>query len=144
MARKLTRNGDLVTIHGVFVKLYRNTTEGGVVMTYPFIIGRKLEKAEGMTMRGHWQYSWPMLAFIGAGLSAVFIIFFLAMRRDHKTSEAFLHGRKHKKAGLVSNELARKVASKGKGKKAPEPEKQQEHAGSTESPETSPGPESTS
>ncbi len=116
MARKLTKIGELVTIHGIFIKLYRSTTEGGVVMVYPFIIGRKLEKARGITMRGQWQYSWPMLVFIGAGLSAVFIIFFFAMRRDRKSTDAFLHGRKYKKAGLVSNELARKVAAKGKGK----------------------------
>lgn len=117
-SRDLSRNGDLVTVNGIFVKLYRNCTEGGAIMTYPFIVARKLEPAQDITLRGQWQYSWVMLTVITVVLGGVFIFLFIAMRRDRKEGDAFLHSRKYRKAGLVTNEQARKAAAKAKGKDA--------------------------
>jgi hypothetical protein len=118
--RDLTRNGDLVTINGIFIKLYRNCTEGGATVTYPFIIGRRFEPAKGLTMKGQWQFSWGILTVIGVVIGGVFIFLFVAMRRDRKESDSFLHSRKHKKAGLVNNEQLRQVTAKAKGKGASE------------------------
>jgi len=111
-AKGLTRNGDLVKIKGVFIKLYTNTTEKGVKMTYPFIIARKLEETRNVTVKE--QYPWGMLWVVGVLFAAVFTIFFIVMRRDIKVDERFAHSRVHKKAKLVSNELARKLSNKPK------------------------------
>jgi hypothetical protein len=110
----LTRNGDLVTLSGIFIKLYRNTTQGGQERIYPFIIGRKFEPARGPTVQG--QYPWAMLSIVGIIFAIVFAGFFLAMHRDRKDDEAFLHSRKHKKAALVNNEKIRQAAAKAKSK----------------------------
>jgi hypothetical protein len=134
-SRDLSRNGDLVTVNGIFIKLYRNRTEGGAILTYPFIVARKLERARGITMRGQWQYSWVMLTVMGAVLGGVFIFFFIAMRRDRREGEKFLHSRKYKKAGLVKNEVARKVAAKAKSKSS------QPEAGSEAGLDNKPPPE---
>lgn len=115
--RRLNRNGDLVTLNGVFVKLYRNRVEGGTIMTYPFIVARKLKAARGPTMAG--QYPWAWLVPVCVGLAAVFIVLFLAMHRDRKADEAFLQSRKQKRGAKVSNELARRLTGKSKGDAGP-------------------------
>jgi hypothetical protein len=115
-SQELTRNGDLVTLNGIFVKLYRNSTQGGATMVYPFIIARKFEQGKGLTMKGQWQFSWGILAVIGVVIGGIFVFLFMAMRRDRLDSESFMSTRKHKKAELVNNESLREAAARAKGK----------------------------
>ncbi len=110
--KQLSRNGDLVTLNGIFVKIYRNHTEGGGIEAYPFIVGRRLELTKDATYEE--SYPWGMLAVVGVLFGGVFLFFFLAMRRDRKMDDEFTQSRKHKRAKLVSNEEVRKAVAKKK------------------------------
>ncbi len=121
-ARGLTRRGDLVTLNGVFFKMYRNHTERNVVAVYPFMIGRRLKLQRAVTASE--SYPWQMLIGVGVILGGVFALFFVLTHRDRHKGDAFLHSRKYKKASLVSNEAARAAVAKARGKPVPgqEPE----------------------
>lgn len=114
----LSRNGDLVTLNGIFVKVYRNHTEGGGIEAYPFLVGRRLHLTQDPTYEE--SYPWGMLAVVGVILGGVFVFFFLAMRRDRKVDEEFTQSRKHKRAKLVDNEQVRKAVAHSKGNNPPE------------------------
>jgi hypothetical protein len=115
--KRLSKNGDLVTLNGIFIKVYRNHTEGGGIEAYPFIVGRRLHLSKEPTYQE--SYPWSMLAVVGVLFGGVFAFFFLAMRRDSKMDEEFTQSRKRKRAKLVSNEEVRKIVGKKKSESEP-------------------------
>jgi hypothetical protein len=99
-AKDLSGNGDVVRLDGIFVKLYTYEVEGvrGVIMTYPFIIGRELVKIKEPTYSE--LYSWGLPSVVAAIIGLVIVVIFFAVRRDIKADKEFkreMHGKLKKR-----------------------------------------------
>lgn len=110
-AQGLARNGDLVRLDGIFVKLYRAEVEGGngAVLTFPFVVGRELIKIEEPTYKDIYSsYPWFLSMTVVMSIMALAAgVIFIAARRASKARIEFKKGLLHKLGKRVNNEFIR-------------------------------------